>query len=63
MMLEAVWFKGSKEVYCISPVMNIVCYNNMEDVTEIEINDGRNWYTYEDIGVDADDFMIRTKRD
>jgi hypothetical protein len=62
MMLEAVWFKGSKEVYQISPVMNILCYNDMQDITEIEINDGHNWYTYEDIGVEADDFMIRVKR-
>ena len=62
MMLEAVWLKGSKDVYCISPVMNIVCYNDMEDIKEIEINDGHSWYTYEDIGVEADDFVIRVKR-
>lgn len=63
MMLEAVWLKNGKEVYKVSPVMNIVCENDMEDITEIEIEDGRYWHTYEDFNGDADDFVIRVKAD
>ena len=37
MMLEAVWFKDGKEVYKVSPVMNIVCDENIKNITDIEI--------------------------
>ena len=30
MMLEAVWLKNDKEVYNVSPVINIVCDDNIE---------------------------------
>lgn len=63
MYLEAVWFKNGEEIFCVSPVMNIVCDDKMKDIAEIEIDDGSNWYTYEDIDVDADDFVIRIKKD
>lgn len=59
MMLEAVWFKNGKEVYKVSPVMNIVCYKKMRDFSYIEINDENDWYSCED----ADDFIIRIKKD
>ena len=62
MKLEAVWFKNGKEVFRVSPVMNIVCYEDMESIAEIEIEDGHRWYEYEDIGGEADDFVIRIKR-
>lgn len=58
MMLEAVWFKNGKEVYKVSPVMNIVCYDNMKDLSDIEIDNGDDWHSYED----ADNFMIRIKK-
>ena len=61
MMLEAVWLKNGKEVYKVSPVMNIVCYEDMDDVTTIEIEDGHTWHTYDMFDSDADDFVIRTK--
>lgn len=61
MMLEAVWFKDGREVYNVVPVMNILCYENMGDISEIEINDGKHWYTYEDFEGEADDFVIRIK--
>jgi len=63
MMLEAVWFKNGKEVYKVSPVENIVCYKNMEDISWIEIDDGDKWHDYRDFGKDVDDFAIRVKRD
>lgn len=63
MKLEAVWFKDGKEVYKVSPVMNIVCYENMEDVSKIEIEDEYKWHEYTDFEGDADDFVIRIKRD
>lgn len=58
MMLEAVWFKNGEEVFCVSPAMNIVCYEDMQDYSEIEINNGYDWYSYDD----ADDFVIRIKK-
>ena len=63
MMLEAVWLKNGKEVYKVSPVMCIVCDDNMEDISYIEIEDGRKWHEYKDFNDDADDFVIRIKKD
>lgn len=63
MMLEAVWFNNSKEVYKVSPVMNIVCDDNMKGIADIEINDGDKWHEYTDFKGDADDFVIRIKKD
>ena len=63
MMLEAVWFKDGKEVYKLAPVMNIVCDDDMEDVSEIEIEDGYVWHSCEEDNFEADDFVIRIKRD
>lgn len=63
MMLEAVWFKDGKEVFKVDPVMNIVCDKNMEDIKYIEIDNGEYWYTYDDFKGDADDFVIRIKKE
>lgn len=63
MMLEAVWFKNGKEVYKVSPVMNIVSYDDMKSVSDIEVEDGNQWYSCEENGFDADDFVIRLKKD
>lgn len=62
MMLEAVWFKDGKEVYKVSPVVNLVCYEEMEDISKIEVEDENRWHTYEDFDDDADDFVIRIKK-
>lgn len=59
MQLEAVWLKYKKEVYRIDPVINIVCYDDMKNISEIEVNNGYDWYSYED----ADNFIIRIKKD
>lgn len=61
MMLEAVWFKDGKEVYKVSPVINIVCEDDMEDVNEIEIEDLERWHSCEEDNFEADDFKIRIK--
>jgi hypothetical protein len=63
MMLEAVWFKDGKEVFKVSPVMVIVCDDDMKGIADIEIEDGYHWYTYDDFDGEADDFVIRIKRD
>ncbi len=63
MMLEAVWLKNGKEVFKVFPVMNIVCDDDMESVKEIEIEDGYHWHTYDDFSGEADDFVIRIKRE
>ena len=63
MMLEAVWFKNGKEVYKVSPVMCIVCEDDMKNISEIEIEDGNRWHEYNDVVGGADDFVIRIKRD
>lgn len=57
--LEAVWFKNGKEVYAIMPVMNIVCGDDMSDISEIEIFDGEKWHSCEGCDFEADDFIIR----
>ena len=62
MMLEAVWFKNGKEVYKVSPVMNIVCDDDMKGIEEIEIEDENKWHEYKDFECDADDFVIRIKK-
>ena len=62
MMLEAVWFKNGKEIYKVSPVMNLLCDDDME-VTEIEVCDGNDWYSCEENQFEADDFVIRVKKD
>ena len=58
MMLEAVWFRNGKEIHSVSPVMNIVCYENMENIAEIEVEDGDDWWFI----TEADDFVIRVKK-
>lgn len=63
MMLEAVWFKDGKEVYKVSPVMNIVCDDDMDDIADIEIRSNDKWHEYTDFKGDADDFVIRIKED
>ncbi len=62
MMLEAVWFKNGKEVYKVSPVMNIVCEDDMKSVADIEVEDMNGWHEYTDFKGDADDFVIRVKK-
>lgn len=63
MMLEAVWLKNGKEVYKVSPVMHIVCDDNMDSIKYIEIDDGNKWHEYGDFKGEADDFVIRIKKD
>lgn len=62
MMLEAVWFKNGKEIYKVSPVENIVCYENMK-ISDIEVEDTCGWHDYTEFDGEADDFVIRIKRD
>lgn len=60
MMLEAVWLKNGKEIATVSPVMCIVCDEDMKDILDIEIEDGYgDWHSC----VDADNFIIRIKKD
>ena len=63
MMLEAVWFKNGKEVYKVSPVLNIVCEYNMKSIADIEIENEFGWCSCTDFEIEADDFMIRIKKD
>lgn len=62
MMLEAVWLKNGKEVYKVSPVMNIVCDDNMKNITEIEVESDYKWHSCKNILGGADDFIVRVKR-
>ena len=63
MMLEAVWLKNGKEVYKVSPVINIVCDDDMKNIGEIEIKDNDMWHSCEENHFDADEFIIRIKKD
>lgn len=62
MMLEAVWFKNGKEIYKVSPVMHVVCDDDMNGIEDIEIDDGSKWHEYTDFKGEADDFVIRIKK-
>lgn len=62
MVLEAVWFKDGKEVYWVDPVLNVVCDDDMKDISKIEVTNGHYWHSSEDIDGGADDFVIRIKR-
>lgn len=62
MMLEAVWFKNKKEVFKVSPVMNLLCDDEMK-ISDIEVFDGDEWYSCEENQFEADDFVIRIKKD
>jgi len=59
MKLEAVWFKDGKEVFGVSPVLNIVCDDEMKNISEIEVYNGKSWYSCEDFCGGADNFIIR----
>ena len=62
MRLEAVWFKNGKEIYKVSPVLNIVCDESI-NISDIEVYDGNEWYSRMDCDGDSGDFVIRVKRD
>lgn len=62
MFLEAVWFRNGEEVYHVYPVENIVCYENMKNISEIEVHDGYNWHSTENIDGEVDNFVIRIKK-
>lgn len=61
MVLEAVWFKNGEEVCKVSPVVNIVSYAEIKEISDIEVEDGNDWHSYKDFVEDADDFVIRIK--
>lgn len=66
MVLEAVWFKDGNEVCSVDPVVNIVSYENIKEIEDIEVENGRHWYSYKDLvdeGETVDDFVIRIKKD
>lgn len=60
MILEAVWFKDGKEVACVSPVQDIICYDEIHNISDIEVYNGSYWYTNKDFDEnDVDSFIIR----
>lgn len=59
MKLEAVWLKKGREVYKVDPVLNIVCDDDMKDMSDIEVYNGYNWCSISDVSDNADDFVIR----
>ena len=62
MILEAVWFRKGEEIYWVEPVLNIVCSDDMENISEIEVYNGCDWYSSEDIDGEVDKFIIRIKK-
>ena len=63
MTLEAVWFKNGEEIYWVDPVLDIICEDNMSNITDIEVYNGYDWYSSADCGEAPDDFVIRVKKD
>ena len=63
MILEAVYFKNGKEIDWIDPVLDVVCDDDMKDISEIEIYNGRGWFSSKDCDETPDDFVIRIKKE
>jgi hypothetical protein len=60
MILEAVWFKDGKEIASIDPVQDLIVYDEIHNISDIEVYNGLDWYNNED---DADEFVIRIKKE
>ena len=63
MTLEAVWLKNGEEIYWVDPVLDIICEDNMNDITDIEVYNGYDWYSAKDCFEAPDDFIVRVKKD
>ena len=63
MILEAVWFRKGKEVYWVDPVVNVVCDDDMNELSDIEVYNGSAWYSSENVDGGADNFIIRIKKE
>lgn len=64
MTLEAVWFKDGKEVAWVDPVQDLIVYDEIHDISDIEVYNGLDWYASKDFGIDdADGFVIRIKKE
>ena len=63
MMLEAVYFKDGKEIDWIDPVQDIICGDNMNDISDIEVYNGYGWFSSKDCDEIPDDFVIRIKKE
>lgn len=63
MTLEAVYFKDGKEIDWIDPVIDLICDDNMKDISEIEVYNGRGWFSSKDCDEIPDDFIIRIKKE
>lgn len=63
MKLEAVWLKNGKEVFRVSPVLNIVCDDSIHNISDIEVYDGVEWHSRIDCDGDDGNFKIEIKRD
>jgi hypothetical protein len=62
MILEAVYFKNGQEIEWIYPVQDIICDDNMKDISDIEIYNGCGWFSSKDFDEIPDDFVIRVKK-
>ena len=64
MTLEAVWFKDGKEVAWVDPVQDLIVYDEIHNISDIEVYNGFGWYTNKDFGIDdAEEFVIRIKKE
>ena len=60
MTLEAVWFKDGKEFAWVDPVLDLVCDDEIQDISDIKVYNGLGWYNCNEC---PDDFVIRIKRE
>ena len=63
MILEAVYFKDGKEIYRVDPVIDLICDDNMKDISEVEVYNGYDWFSSKDCDETPDDFVIRIKKE
>ena len=64
MNLEAVWIKDGKEVACVKHVQDIMCYDEIHNISDIEVYNGSDWFTNKDFDEnDVDEFIIRIAKE
>ena len=63
MLLEAVWLKNGKEIYCVDPVWEVSNIDDTDNLHTIRVFNGYYWYSAKDCLEEPDDFVIRVKKE
>ena len=63
MILEAVWLKNGKEIYCVDPAWEVSNLDDTDSLHTIRVFNGYYWYSAKDCDEEPDDFIVRVKKD